>query len=200
MPVKTTKTVSNLVRNKAVVLPVKEKSTEQIRQEQVKSIQKGSKSVSNFGAELGLSAQEVEFCKLYNSNSPDEYADHVFAYLQAFGISDSRKADTLGKALLNTSAVQYLNDILLQVRGMNLQEMDMELFWICKQRQNLNAKLAAIKLFYEKTGALSQTVKHVHTTNNNLTILSDKELMNLRNLQMKMLENNPDLENASEEE
>lgn len=196
MPVKTTKTVTV----QAKLLPVKEKSAEQIRQEQVKSIQKGIKSVSTFGIELGLSAQEVEFCKLYNSNSPDEYADHVFAYLQAFGISDSRKADTLGKALLNTSAVQYLNDILLQVRGMNLQEMDMELFWICKQRQNLNAKLAAIKLFYEKTGALSQTVKHVHTTNNNLTILSDKELMNLRNLQMKMLDNNPDLENASEEE
>lgn len=196
MPVKTTKTVTV----QAKLLPVKEKSAEQIRLEQVKSIQKGIKSVSTFGIELGLSAQEVEFCKLYNSNSPDEYADHVFAYLQAFGISDSRKADTLGKALLNTSAVQYLNDILLQVRGMNLQEMDMELFWICKQRQNLNAKLAAIKLFYEKTGALSQTVKHVHTTNNNLTILSDKELMNLRNLQMKMLDNNPDLENASEEE
>lgn len=200
MPAKTTKICTKSVSNKAILLPVKEKSAEQTKQEQVKSLQRGTKSVSNFGTELGLTAQEVEFCKLYTSNSPSEYADHIYAYLQAFGISDSRKADTLGKALLNTSGISYLIDILIQVRGMNIQEMDMELFWICKQRQNLNAKLAAIKLFYEKTGALSQTVKHVHTTNNNLTILSDKELMNLRNLQMKMLENNPDLENASEEE
>jgi hypothetical protein len=150
----------------------------------------GNVSALELGKSLKLTDKQILFAEAYCS--PDMFGDKIAAAGKAYDIdvtdkNQRHKASDLAGKLSKHIGVGKMISILLNVSGLNKEDVDAQLAFMIYQHDNLPVKLAASKLWYEMSGLAKNyseiTVKHQYDYTN----LTDEELNTYIKLKEKTL-------------
>jgi hypothetical protein len=141
----------------------------------------GTHTAFDIGKDLNLTPKQITFCELYTSLRRNYFGNGIEAAAEAYDIDIStpdgrRTASQYASAALRSDGVKLLCAMLLELEGLNDQQVDKQLAFLIEQNEDKKSKILAIKEYNALNSRIKHSteliVKHVF----DYTALTDSEL------------------------